>query len=390
MAIYQGNDGYLTFSIQANKENQDMFLISFKDFLSLQNEEDLAYSLINRNGLVTSMDAQGSFVEKSDGKFAVIAGNEFNPIIYRGQNKDYDFVPTSERYELASGDERIRHAIDWIKKHEFLNLFKTSHYSSRMEEFSVLNCKFEFDTEAISSNYGFMSNCIDFTRNLMTAYFFAYTTIDEKSGRFMPIQDFETYSPTLYIGNLPKIYNANPELLKFAGSQLLLRSKIQQTLSINFIKNMDIKSLFKKIDLPKNPAVAINIFKQTQGGAILFPGDYVAKCGAQIKNYKTLQENLIAQYCAETGTDHKWLIGEIKKLGWEIVDKPWNLPEQGRYIINREIDELIIPYLNTNIIFRGCKKNNPENSKTDKITDTDSLTEEKKSKKSGKKEKINA
>ena len=96
------------------------------------------------------------------------------------------------------------------------------------------------------------------TRNIMTAYFFAYTTIDRETGRFLPIEDFETYTPILYTGNIAQIYAKFPDAIKNMSLQLLTRPKIQDTLSLNLESNIDIKSLFNKIELPKNINVSRN------------------------------------------------------------------------------------------------------------------------------------
>lgn len=355
MAVFQGNDGYLTFNIQANKENQDMFLLPLNDYISLLNDEDVAHSLINKNGLVTTADIQGSFISLSDGSFTIAAGNEFNPLVYRGQNKDYDFISSSERYELANGEERIRHAVDWVKKQEFLNLFMTTPYYKRIQNFNILGSNYAFDLEAVAQNYNCISNYIDMTRNLMAAYFFAYTYVDSKTGKIMPVEDFSEYSPTLYIGNLARLYAEAPDSIKGIGLQALLRPKTQLTMSLNVAGNSNVKSLFKKVELPKNPALARNVFAQYRGGEMLFPSDYLSKCSLQIRSYKMLNEELMNKYCAETSTDQKWLSGELKKQGYEIVKQPWDIPEQARYMINREIDEFIIPFMNSNVAFRGCK-----------------------------------
>ncbi len=356
MAVFQGNDGYLTFSIQANQDNQDMFLLSSRDYIGLLNDDDTAYSLINKNGLITTADVQGTFVSTSDGVFTIAAGNEFNPLVYRGQNKDYDFIPSSKRYELSNGEERIRHAIDWIKKKEFLTLFVTTPYSKRIENFKVLDCNYKFDLEAVAQNYNFVSDYLDMTRNLMAAYFFAYTYVDAKTGKIVPVEDFSEYSPTLYIANIAKLYEYAPEAVQSIGMQALLRPKTQFTMSLNVGENFDIKSLFKKVELPKNPAVSRNLFAQFRGGEMLFPSDYLSRASLQIRSYKVLNEGLVNQYCAETSTDQKWLVDELKKLGYELVNKPWEIFEQARYMINREIDEFIIPFMNSNVAFRGCKK----------------------------------
>lgn len=357
MAILQGQDGYLTFNIPADAKNPDISLPTMGDYVNLLNDSELANSLVNRHGLITTNEVQGVFVEQSPVKFKIILAPEFSPIVYRGQNNDYPFMPSSKRYELADGKERVRHSIDWIKKNEFTKLFDKTPYCTRTQLFKVLNYNYEVDLEAISKLYNYFSDYLDVTRNIMIAYFFAYTYFDNEKRQILPIEDFEKYSPTLYVGNLNELYKSAPESVNKMGFQPTIRAKIQQTMSINVSENGElIKGLFKKIELPKNPIVARNVFNQFEGGKLIFPSDYASRCAVQVREHPTLQEELIDKYCDETSTDRNWLRGELKKIGFELINQPWDIPEQARYMINREIDEYIIPYLNSSFIYRGVKR----------------------------------
>lgn len=357
MAIIQSEDGYITFSIPTDAKNPDIVLPTLSEIIDLMNDEELAHSLINRHGLVTNNEVQGTFVEMKPNKFGIMLGQEFNPLIFRGSNNDYVFMPNSQRYELADGQERIRHSIDWIKKHEFLKLVSNTPYCTRTQRFKVLDYNYEVDLEAIAKHYNYMSDYLDITRNMMVAYFFAYTYLDSERNQVLPIDNFEKYSPTLYIGNLKELKKQTPKTVEKIGMQPVLRAKVQQSMSINVAEDGEkIKSLFKKIELPKNPAVARNIFAQFEGGKLLFPADYMTRCAVQIREHGTLQEEMIERYCDETKTDITWLRSEYKKMGFELINQPWDIPEQAKYMINREIDEFIIPYLNSSFIFRGVRR----------------------------------
>jgi len=357
MAIIQNEDGYISFSIPTDTNNPDIVLPTLNEFIDLMNGEELAYSLINRHGLITSNEVQGTFVESKPNKFRILLGHEFNPLIFRGANNDYVFMPNSQRYELADGQERIRHSIDWIKKHEFLKLISNTPYCTRAQRFKVLDYNYEVDLEAIAKHYNYMSDYLDITRNIMVAYFFAYTYLDTERNQVLPIDNFDKYSPTLYIGNLKDLKRFAPKAIENLGFQTVLRSKVQQSMSINVAEDGEkIKNLFKKIELPKNPVVARNIFAQFEGGKLLFPADYMTRCAVQIREHGTLQEEMIERYCDETKTDKDWLRGEYRKMGFELINQPWDIPEQAKYMINREIDEFIIPYLNTSFIFRGVRR----------------------------------
>ena len=359
MAIVQGEDGYLTFNIPKDVNSPDISLPLLSDYVNFLNDSELANCLINRQGMVTASDILGVFIETAPKKFGIITGSEFNPIIYRGQNNDYPFMPASQRYELFDGNERIRHSIDWIKKNEFINLLKTTPYYTKSCSFKVLDSNFDIDMEAIAAQYDFVTNYIDITRDLMVALFFAYTYFDMEKKQILPVENFEYFSPTLYIGSIKDLYMSAPKAVSKMGFEPDLRAKLQQAMSIDVSENKElIKGLFKKVDLPKNPVIAKYVFKQFEEGNLLYPADYVSRCASQIRSHKTLQDDLVRKYCVETKTDEVWLRGEYKKLGYTIITQPWDIPEQAKLMINKEIDEFILPYLESGFIFRGMKKTN--------------------------------
>jgi len=357
MAIIQGEDGYLTFSIPIDSKNPDVVLPKLYEHIELMNDEQLANSLINKYGLVTTNEVLGTFIETRPNKFGLMIGSEFNPLIYRGANQDYVFMPTSQRFELADGQERIRHSIDWIKKHEFLTLVSKTPYCTRTQKFKVLDYNYEVDLEAIAKHYNYMSDYLDITRSIMVAYFFAYTYFDKEKRQILPIDDFDKYTPMLYVGNLKDLKNNTPQAIEKIGFQPVLRAKVQQSMSINFsVDGEKIKNQFKKIELPKNLTIARNVYAQFEGGKLLFPPDYMTRCAVQIREHGTLQEEMIERYCDVTKTDRNWLRSEYKKIGFELINQSWDIPEQAKYMINREIDEFIIPYLNSSFIYRGVRR----------------------------------
>lgn len=338
---------------QDNVHSQNIMLQSFEDYVCLLNDTDYANSLINREGTITSPDVRGVFIRKQNGKLNIIPGQEFNPIIYRGQCNNYPFIPTSQRYELFDGKERVRHSIDWIKSQEFKRLLSNTPYNTRANEIEVLDCRYELDLDIVSKQYNFVSDYLDVTRNLMVAFFFAYTYWDIGTSQLRPIENFENNVPMLYIGSLKDLYYQAPDSVKNICFQPVVHAKAQQTLSINVSKDRDfIKGLFKAVELPKNPVAARNVYDQFEGGDLLFPQDYVSKCALRIREYNMLQEDLIDEYCNLTATNEKWLKSEYKELGYDIVNQLWDIPEQTKNLINKEIDDYIMPYLHSNFIYR--------------------------------------
>ena len=354
MAIIPDRDGKLTFSISA--ENRDVSLQTYEEYINLLNDFDYSASLINREGTVTSPDVQGVFVRKRDGKFSIMLGQEFNPVIFRGQCNDYPFMPSSKRYELFDGNERIRHSIEWIKKNEFIRLIKATPYYLRTKEFEVLNCKYEYNMEAIAKQYNFVSDNLDFTKNLMVAYFFAYTYWDAKTNERRPLGSFDFNTPMLYIGSIRDLYYHAPQTVENLSFQAIVSAKAQQTLSLYVANNWDyIKTLFRKVELPKNILIAKNLYEEFEGGRRLLPPDCGSKFEKLIKDNKSLQDDLVTEYCELTKTNEKWLRDEYKKRGYEFVNEQEDISDTAHNMINKEIDDYVLPYLNSNFIYRADK-----------------------------------
>ena len=346
----------LTFCIPKNDEHSDITLPKFEEYLNFLNEPELSDCLINKLGMLTESDFNGSFVQSTENKFRIIIGGEFNPIIYRGQNNDYPFMPSSKRYELFDGNERVRHSIEWAKKKEFTKLLSATPYIKRAKEFKVLDFSYEIDMEAIAKHYNLVSDYLDITRDLMTALFFSYTYYDKKQEKLLPLPAFEYNTPYIYVGNLKELYFKAPVSIKHIGFQPMPKAKSQQMMSINVSENFDyIKNLFKKIELPKNPAIAKYVYNKFEGGRLLMPEDYASKLALQVKHSKSLLVDLVEQYCEETKTDKVWLLSEYENLGYELVNNLCEISQDAINIINKEIEEDIIPFLNDGFIFRGIK-----------------------------------
>ena len=356
MSIVQTREEELAYNCSDSVIRNESKLQSFNDYMRLLNDADLSSSLINCEGTITSPDIQGVFVRRNNGKLGIMLGQEFNPIVYRGQCNDYPFMPSSQRYELFDGNERIRHSIEWIKKKEFIRLISSTPYYTQMKDFEILGCKYEFDMEALAKQYNCVSDYIDVTRNMMVAYFFAYTYWDSEKNQLRPIETFEFNTPMLYIGSIKELYYKVPECVANIGFQTVVPAKAQQTMSLNVAKNRDyIKSLFKKIELPKNPLIARNVYDQFEGGRLLIPQDYASKCVSKINEHKTLQEDLVIEYCEMTETDEEWLRGEYERLGYKLINNMWDIPEQAISMIKKEVDDYIMPYLRTRFLFREEK-----------------------------------
>lgn len=345
MTIAYDNDGYIILNIPSGGSNEGKMLQNIDAYIACLNDSVYAISDINHYGCVTNtQQSDGFYIATTKNTFGVVLGHEFNPFIYRGENKCYEhFIPSAFRYNLSQEDEQVRHCIDYIKKQELIKLFKRTPYFKRCQQFSVLDCKFKFDFEAIAQHYEFISNYLDITKNLHTALFFAYTY--QKNGKYYPITNFEEYSPTLYIGNLKKIYETYPENIKLIGFQALLRPKMQKAMALQINQEEDIKYLFEKFELPKSSAIAYEIYNTFQKGFLLFPTDYISKASREIKENHTLKSDLFNEYCNNHNLDKSLFLELIKKNGYVLTNEECDMPSQAKYMINREIDDHIIPYL---------------------------------------------
>ena len=353
LPISRDENGFLILDIPATDNNEGKSLPNTCFYFNTLNAESFAFANIDSYGCITNPTRfDGVFIENNPEEFGVILGHEFSPFIFRGQNKDYpQFIPTANRYKLQEEDGQLKHCIDWVKKQEFLQLFKNTPYFERCQKFRVLNCKFKFDLDAVAQHYEFMSHYIDITKDLFVALFFVYTY--QKDGQYYPINDFENYSPTLYIGNLAKIYKQYPECLKVIGFQALLRPHLQKAMAIEIKKEYVIKPLFEKIELPKNYAFACEVFNKTNGGKNLFPNDFISNVALQIKREKMFNIEYLKEYCNLYKQDFNQFAKKLENKGYSTTRESWQIPMHTWYKINREIDDKIIPYLNDRIAFRG-------------------------------------
>ena len=348
MISYDEN-GFEILDIRPNGQT----LYPLEAFVLSLNDEMMPYYNINNWGAYNdNKQFDGFFVETNTNEFGIILGNEFNPFIYRGQNKDFPtFKASADRYDFSKTEDIVQKCIDYVKKQEFLALFKITPYYLRCQKFKVLNCSFKFDLEAVAQHYDFISNYLDITRDLMIALFFAYTYRDKKNGNYYPITDFNKYSPTLYIGNLSNIYKNYPNNVKIIGFQSLLRPHLQKAMAIKIDNSNNIKDLFTKVELPKNAVFSNEVFHKMNEGKSLFPLEFMNNISKEITINKNLQSKYVKEFCETENQKHEMIQNELKNSGYTITDKEWEIPKNVRYYMNKDIDEMI-GYLNHKIGFR--------------------------------------
>ncbi len=262
----------------------DKDMMSFENCILTMNPKQYADSPINQYGMVDfNKDGTrpwGMCYKISNQKFGVLAGKSLNPLIYRGENKEYpDFLPSAKR--------GCHEKSDYIKKEKFLAVYKeTPYYQYGMTYINDFGYHMEIDLEAIAQHYGFKTDYLDITRSRTIAEFFAYTYYD--NGKYYPITDFTQYSPCIYTADLHDIYKQSPSSLKLISGQIALRPCRQFAMAIS--EGFDCKPLFQKELLPQNPNRAREIYERLN--TYLFPyGDILGAIADAILMENNIDEN---------------------------------------------------------------------------------------------------
>lgn len=329
-------------------------LISFDELVYLMNAHSNAYSRINEYGMCAFGEngyiRQGEIVALDEKYFGVFLGNSFNPLIYRGENKEYkDFTPSIQRKEYITGS--CCDCFEIMKKMQFLDLYRKTPYYHSLNKLKVFDYSMYFDFEAIAQHYGFPTNYIDVTRNVSIAMFFAYTYY--KDSMYYPITDFTEYKPILYVGDIKEIHRQNPDILKSIFFQGVLRPYMQEAMAIDASKDSSVKQLFKRIELPCEADLAIGIYASFIDGEALMPkgrilgrGDIIADYEDRIREDNEISEEYIDSYCGLYQKDKKTIKNILEMNGINIVEQSGFIPtnQEMEYMI-QEIEKGIMPFL---------------------------------------------
>jgi len=224
------------------------------------------YGMVNRtrDGKVLN----GEYIKTAEDKFKVFLNpTGFSSYIYRGEHKEYEHFEPSMQRALRKGEtNKIQTAKNFISALEKSPIYA---YFKQPVKFGDERLTFDIDSEAIAQHYGFASNYMDLTRDEDVAKFFAYTYVDEKTGEYKLIENFDHYSPTLYRAHITDIYRRYG--CEPIGFQPFLRPIKQWALAINLGENYKgAKDLFEPYKLT-DAGEAKRIFDSFKGGDQLFP-----------------------------------------------------------------------------------------------------------------------
>ena len=346
-------DGFPTLCIAKERGSEGLSLpdikIASKSFFRL----DYNMCPVNAFGMFSAPQGQysGVYMKTRGHTFGIMLGEECNPFLYRGENQKYDdFVPSAKRYDLSKFDSQLKQCLSWIKKQEFINLFKESPYYKRCKKFSVLDCNYDFDLEAVAQHYGFDTNYIDVTKDLFTALFFAYTYKDNNG--YHPITDFSKYRPMLYTANM-QLFDENVlDQIKIIGFQAVMRPYKQNALAID-LSDVSVKKYFSAWELPKDFAVSNAVFEHFYKGAVLFPDEIISRHADYILNDNNIDSSLLKEFCVSNKLDFDTVKENLEKGGFALTTLHYAFSSAELCVMNTEISGGIIPFLKAKIAYRG-------------------------------------
>ena len=335
--------------ITYNSENALTFTIPNQDGCTLPTLKEIQSSSFGGYGTgISSFGIQncgrngeqfpGVLLKTKQNAFGVLLGDEFQPQVYRGQNKKY--LSFSSSYDRLTNE--LDRVIVKVRREEFKQFFIQTPYYKRCRDFSVLDCKYDFDFEAIFQHYGFKAKYVDITKNLMVALFFSYTYYSEEDEKYYPIHDFNAYSPRLYVSVISAIDSGNSVCP--ISLQMVRRPINQMAMALN-TDGKDLKVYFHEYELPKDAFIAQDIYERFNHGNVLFPNEPIAEVASAIKKSKEINFGIFKQVCFENFLDENEIMHELKIQNYSFSDIKWDVNEAMRLWINDDIDKNILSFL---------------------------------------------
>lgn len=237
-------------------------------------------------------------IDKMDGTFMLVPYPEFNSFIFRGQSSEYDkCLPTIYRNK----SKLIHRILSLAKVEEFKSVLKCHPAVNACSQFNINGIKFNVDYEGLAQHYGLNTRYIDFTSNPVVAAFFASTSYDVESDRFM-LFNGKNKEGVIYEMNIHAETLKNKPVHAI-GLQPLPRPAEQYGFGVLCGKN----GLFDKYKIKKNhfdhdAFSAKQIFEYMDGGLKLFPDDPLALVAKKINASNVISSESIYAACNELKT----------------------------------------------------------------------------------------
>jgi len=228
-------------------------------------------------------------IRVGDGKFRLMPGPEFNPRLYRGQNRYYpDCKPSAYRNKRYP-----TYILNKIKLFEFIKLISSSPVVELMRNLKIMEHSFSMDFHGLAQHYELETEMLDFTRSRDIAMFFALCAKNEITNCYEPILD-ETREAVIYSLDIKKMIDSG-EMVNIIGMQPLSRPYKQKACSILLTArdNLNIKPYitYSKIKIDKKEA--IRYYEMFEGGKALFPEEIVNSKAHEIKKSKVIDKEVV-------------------------------------------------------------------------------------------------
>jgi hypothetical protein len=312
-------------------------LMSIEEYAHMLQDYNKNYNydneLFNQFGCVTSFCEDLLFAVKINSKsFALLRGNEFSPILYRGQNEFFNPCKPSILRDLLSPLDR---EISEIKKLEFFDVITPLPIMKYMKQYDERGYSFNINYEAIAQHYEFNTNHLDLTRSHDVAMFFA--TTKKVNGIYQVIT--EVQEGVIYKINLKKAWELNPNNIAPIGFQPLNRPDQQYAFSAILDKNMNFNTLpFVEIErFTITKELSEKYFNMFEGGDKLFPKEVVSDIADKIRSSSSLHRDSISRYCQNNKINENEFIAKLEKCNVGIRNTKYTISRADVHLLKKRL-----------------------------------------------------
>lgn len=270
---------------------------------------DPNHALLNHEGVIGGMVRHQQFtcLDMGDGRVGAFP-LELSPVYYRGESGLYDTC-YSNLQRIADEEERL---IWQLKTLDFILLLKRH---PRIQSGLEQNEYIEF--QALAQHYGFPTNMLDLTNDLVVAAYFATHEVNAVTGEFQV--------KTEGIGQIRyscEFFMPQGRLVP-VGLQPLARPGQQSAFGIFLGEKEDYAAGSASARFRQSPQENQKLHQSVLGGPqMFFPEEPVTGLADRIKTANVVTREAVEAYCSESGHRAVKLEEFLEKKGIYIVDAP--------------------------------------------------------------------
>lgn len=270
---------------------------------------DPNHALLNHEGVIGGMVRHQQFtcLDMGDGRVGAFP-LELSPVYYRGESGLYDTC-YSNLQRIAGEEERL---IWQLKTLDFILLLKRH---PRIQSGLEQNEYIEF--QALAQHYGFPTNMLDLTNDLVVAAYFATHEVNAVTGEFQV--------KTEGIGQIRyscEFFMPQGRLVP-VGLQPLARPGQQSAFGIFLGEKEDYAAGSASVRFRQSLQENQKLHQSVLGGPqMFFPEEPVTGLADRIKTANAVTREAVEAYCTENGHRAAKLEQFLEKKGIYIVDAP--------------------------------------------------------------------